>query len=148
MNKAHLDEGIDDPLRGLLGYELRRASASAMSALASALTPLGMRPTEASILILIAENPGCTQSDLGRALGAATANLVPIIAGLVSSDKIQREPAGPRALALSLTPAGNELAARVKETIASHEARIAGQLGEAEQKQMIAWLRLIGTAAM
>ena len=60
--------GIDDPLSSMLGYQLRRTSVAAMSALAEELEPLGILPSEASLLMIIGTNPGCTQSDVGRAL--------------------------------------------------------------------------------
>lgn len=147
MSGESKDILIAEPLRGLLGYELRQASASAMSALAKALAPLGLRPTEASLLVLVAENPGCTQSDIGRSLCIAPANLVPIIAKLVKAGHIRREPAGPRAIGLHLDSSGNELAGAVRQTFARHETRIARQLGEAEQRQLVAWLHLIGSNA-
>jgi hypothetical protein len=49
-----------------------------MSAEFSALLhPLNLRPTDASMLVLIGANPGITQSALGQAMGVQRANMAP-----------------------------------------------------------------------
>ena len=51
-----------DPLPSLPGYALRRAANATAAELSGRLTPLGLRQSDVSVLILIAENPGVTAS--------------------------------------------------------------------------------------
>ena len=120
--------GIDDPLSSMLGYQLRRTSVAAMSALAEELEPLGILPSEASLLMIIGANPGCTQSDVGRALRAQPANLVPLINKLMRAGAVGRAPGKGRAIALTLTDTGRRLFSDVQTAFARHEARIARNL--------------------
>lgn len=137
------NDSITDPLSDVLGYELRRASVAVMAALDKALDPLGLRPSEASMLAVIGANPGCTQSDIARALRAQPANLVPLINNLVRTGAVERVPGEGRTLRLFLTEAGRDLHARVRTAMAQHEARITRRLSPDQQQAMIAALRLV-----
>lgn len=110
-----------NPLEDFLGYQLRRASTVMMAHLAATLGDIGLRPTEASVLMLIDENSGCTQSDLGRALGIKRANMVPLMARLGQRDLVERAPVDGRSHALSLTPAGKLAVREVRRKISAHE---------------------------
>ena len=57
---------LDDPLEGLLGYQLRRASHAMLDDLATVLNEFSIRPTTASVVLLVAANPGITQSRIGQ----------------------------------------------------------------------------------
>ena len=58
--RAKLDLG---PLPHLLGYALRRAQIAVFADFIAAFEPLGLRPAQFSVLLLIDINPGCKQSD-------------------------------------------------------------------------------------
>jgi len=134
---------ITDPLTDVLGYELRRASIAVMASLTKELEPLGLRPSEATMLVVIGANPGCTQSDIARALRAKPANLVPLINSLLKAGAVERVPGEGRALCLSLTEAGTQLHGQVRAAMARHEARITRRLSPDQQRQMIEVLRLV-----
>lgn len=119
---------IADPLASMLGFQLRRTSVAVMTALAEELAPLGILPSEASLLMMIGANPGCTQSGLSRALRAQPANMVPLINKLVQAGSIDREQGKGRAIALTLTNTGNKLYGDVKAAFARNETRIARNL--------------------
>ena len=68
-----------DPLTNYPGYLLRRASAAAMANLAKRLKKLNLSPTEATILNVIDANPNANQSDIGRLLDIARANMAPLV---------------------------------------------------------------------
>lgn len=97
---------MHNPVGRHLGYMLRRASSVLMAGVGSSLARIELRPVEATILSLIATNPGCTQSDLGRMLSIQRANMVPLITGLVTRGFIKKTAADGRSHALSLTEAG------------------------------------------
>ena len=137
---------LDDPLDDLLGYQLRRASAVMMAALAAALGTTGLRPTAASVLAFIAANPATTQSDMARTLGIKRANMAPLVAELESRGLLDRVPVDGRSQGLSLTAAGADLAAEVQQIMAANDARFERGLGRAERARLMDWLRGLRSA--
>ncbi|HKT84674.1 MAG TPA: MarR family winged helix-turn-helix transcriptional regulator [Novosphingobium sp.] len=123
MNNTVSDARLTDPVASHLGYLARRASAAMMANLGNALAPLGLRPVEATILLLIAANPGCSQSDAGRLLGIKRANMVPLMAGLLARDLVRKSAGDGRTYALSLTPAGEEARAAATQAMEELESR-------------------------
>lgn len=104
-----------DPMRHLAGYALRRASAAVMAEVADSLRPLGLRPVEASVLLVIRSKSGATQSDIGRLLNIQRANMTPLAIGLERSGLVRRNKADGRSRGLVLTEKGKALAAKVQK---------------------------------
>lgn len=142
-NPAGDIESFSDPFQTMLGFQLRRTSVAVMSALADELDPLGLNPSEASLIMLIGANPGCTQSAISRAHRAKPANLVPLINQLAAVGALERVPGRGRAIALSLTAKGRDLHVRAKQVFERHEARIARNMPAGSQAEVIALLRRI-----
>lgn len=140
-------ETFSDPFQAMLGYQMRRTSVAVMSALASELEPLGLKPSEATLVLLIGANPGCTQSAISRLLRAKAANLVPLINQLAAVGALDRAPGKGRIIALSLSEKGRGLHDKAKAVFARHEARIGSGLSESKRAEMIAMLRQICTDA-
>ena len=136
-------ESFSDPFQTMLGFQLRRTSVAVMSALADELAPLGLNPSEASLIMLIGANPGCTQSAISRAQRAKPANLVPLINQLAAVGALERAPGRGRAIALSLSEKGRDLYARARQVFERHEARIGRNLPAENRVEMIALLRRI-----
>jgi DNA-binding MarR family transcriptional regulator len=136
-------ESFSDPFQTMLGFQLRRTSVAVMSALADDLVPLGLNPSEASLIMLIGANPGCTQSEIGRALRAKPANLVPLINQLAAVGALERAPGRGRAIALSLSEKGRDLHVKAKQVFERHEARIGRSLPAKSRAEMIALLRQV-----
>ena len=143
MEKPNAPKELHDPIASRLGYLLRRASATMMADLGEALGAVGLRPVEGTILILVGANPGCIQSDLGRALGIKRANMVPLIAGLTAQGYLEKSPVDGRSFALSLTLSGEKARARVDEIMDAHEAGFARLLADMDEQQLRAALSLI-----
>lgn len=137
------DPKLTNPLEYLLGYQLRRASAVMMADLGTALSQHDMRPAEASILMVVDANPGCTQSDVGRTLGVKRTNMVPLIAALMKADLIERSAVDGRSQALRIKPEGEALVAQVKATVAAHEERFQSLLESAELLSVTTSLRTL-----
>ncbi len=131
----------------MLGFQLRRTSVAVMSALAGELEPLGLNPSEASLIMLIGANPGCTQSAISRAQRAKPANLVPLINQLAAAGALERVPGRGRAIALSLTAKGRDLHAKAQAVFTRHEARIGRGVPAEKRAEVIALLRRICTDA-
>lgn len=134
---------LSDPFEAMLGFQLRRTSVAVMGKLTAELEPLGILPSEASLLMLIGANPGVTQSDIARALRAQPANLVPLLTKLSRRKLLDRAPAKGRAVALSLSEQGGVLYAGVREAFARHDARITRSIPDGQKAQVIAMLRQI-----
>ncbi len=123
MAETHIN-----PLENLIGYRLRRASADAMSDLARALGKIGLRPTEASALLLISVNEGMTQSDIGRILGIQRANMAPLTAGLERQGMITRRRMDGRSQSLVVSEHGAEIAARIHTAMKRHDQQLVAQV--------------------
>lgn len=133
----------DAPLDDLLGYHLRRASAVMMADLGERLARVNLRPTEATILLLIDSSPGCIQSDIGRVLGIQRANMAPLIGALEKHGFVRRAPVDGRSHALNLTDAGIHKLAEAKQCIHAHEQHFQSMLNRNESSALIAAMRKI-----
>ena len=113
-----------DPLPSYPGYALRRAANATAAELAGRLAPLGLRQSDASVLILIAENPGVTASAIGRALDIQRANMVPLLNRLEELGLIEREPIDRKSRGLVLTALGQERLTEGRRVVESFEAEL------------------------
>jgi DNA-binding MarR family transcriptional regulator len=138
---TELFSGKSDPFENLLGYHLRRLSVVVMTDLAESLSSLDLRPTSASIVMMIGANPGITQSEVGRALGILRANMAPLIAGLLKQGLIDRKAVDGRSQALRLSAAGRNVCREVSSAMQAHEDRIFGTLARTLRTQMMVQLR-------
>jgi DNA-binding MarR family transcriptional regulator len=135
-----------DPLDNLLGYHLRRLSVMVMTDLTESLAPLELRPAEASILLVIASNPGATQSEVGRVLGIFRANMAPLVSALLERGLIQRKAVDGRSQALRLSSAGGAVYRRTLNVIRKHEQRLFGHLSRKTRGAMVAQMRSLWQA--
>lgn len=137
------DSHVIHPLNNLLGYHLRRASAVMMADLGERLFAVGLRPTEATILLLIEAYPGCIQSDVGRILGIQRANMAPMIASLERAGLIVRSAMDGRSHALNLTEQGETTLKGAKMCIDAHESHFQSLFTTNEGSGLIASMRRI-----
>ena len=137
---------LTNALDRLLGYQLRRASTVMMADFAHVLADFDMRPAEVSTLLVIADNPDCSQSEVGAALAIKRANMVPLIAQLIERGLIARTRADGRSLALRTTPAGEAQAAEAWRRIAAHEARFQGLLASGDLATLLRALPVLRRA--
>jgi len=149
--KSHDQTDADDiatgawlasPLDRLLGYRLRRASMVLMTDLMSVLRPFNLSVGEASLLILVGANPGCRQSDVGRALEIKRANLTPLIGRMKARGLIADAPIDGRSLSLALTPAGTALQSEILPRIDARDGEARDRLS-IDPKSLLAILREI-----
>jgi DNA-binding MarR family transcriptional regulator len=115
---------MHDPLSEYPGYVLRRASSAMMAAFARDMEGLGLRTVDATILQILQENPGISQSALGRMLDIQRANMTPIAARLEARGLVQRSPSDGRSLGLELSAEGKILAHQVRERVEAFEADV------------------------
>jgi DNA-binding MarR family transcriptional regulator len=115
---------LQEPLLGLTGYVLRRASAAALADFSQRLAPLDLRPTDAALLILLDAAPQVTHSEVATALGLRRPNLVPVVVGLQTRGLIERKRVDFRSEGLALTRQGEALLKKVRRIIALHEEQL------------------------
>jgi DNA-binding MarR family transcriptional regulator len=132
-----------DPLSSLPGYLLRRASSSSLAALNQRLSPLHLRHSDASLLLLIEANPGMTQSAAGRMLDIQRANMVPIIARFEGQNLVIRRQVDGRSQGLSLTAHGEGVVQEVRHVIETYEAQLMAQVPPDMQPHVVPILRAL-----
>ena len=135
----------DATLRGLVGYNMKRAFMVIGADLARTLEPFELRMLTFTALTLIADNPGLSQSQLAQAMQVERPNLVVIVdeletRGLITRDRV---PTDRRTYALRITRDGAQLLAEARRAVAQHENQIMGGLTAAEEAALIATLNRI-----
>ncbi len=134
---------MDDILSDLPGYALRRASAAMQVEISSLLHPLNLRPTEASMLVLISANSGITQSALGQVMGVQRANMAPLIARLEECGYLGRSAVDGRSFGLQLTASGAQICGQVKNAIDMHQQKILARIPEAHREHLVPALKAL-----
>jgi DNA-binding MarR family transcriptional regulator len=130
------------PLTGYTGYVLRRAQVALFEDFINAFKPLGLRPAQFSVLLVIDANPGRRQSEIAAALGIRQANLVGLIDELDRRNltKRKRLPEDRRSHALVLTAKGTALLKQGIALQARFEQRLIAELGATEHARLVATL--------
>ena len=119
------------PLPGLVGYALRRAQLAVFQDFVETMASLDIRPGQYSVLLVIATNPGVSQTEISDALGIKPTNLAVLLNGLQARGLTERRrgAADKRAHALHLTAAGKTLMRKLDALIEQHETRVTAALG-------------------
>ena len=117
---------LNYPMCNYPGYTLRRLSAAFMARLASRLGTLELRPAEATVLMVIAANPRVTQSEVGRHLDIASANMAPLAARLSKRGLIARHAVDRRSQGLTLTEAGRRVVVKARRIMEDLERDLVG----------------------
>jgi len=132
-----------DPLRHHLGYALRRASAALMAQLAQRFAALDLRPSEATVLMVIDSNPGINPSAIGRMLDIAKANVTPLIARLDERGLLERSPVNGRSHSLRLTSTGRALTKKLQKVVATHETELLLRIPEKQRTAFLTTLQAL-----
>jgi len=134
---------MNDFLRELPGYNLRRASNAVLTELTDGLGELDFRPTDASMLITIDGNPHITPSELGRILGIQRANMVPMVARMEGRGAIKRIKLDGRSFGLELTKEGIILCERAKDILLAYEERFLERVPAEHREHLLPALRAL-----
>ncbi|MBO9575398.1 MAG: MarR family transcriptional regulator [Sphingobium sp.] len=138
------ETALASPLDELLGYRLRRASMATMADILAILRPLGLSAGEASFLILVGANPGCRQSDVGRALEIKRANLTPLVARMKGRGLVADAPIDGRSRSLTLTAEGKALHDKALSRVTAADRKARRDLGANEEALLTALKRIAG----
>jgi len=138
-----LDHG---PLPGLVGYTLRRAQLAVFQAFRQAMAPWDVTPGQYGVLVLIGENQGLSQSDLGAALGIDRSTMVAVIDRLEERGLVVRAPSprDRRSYALELSAEGRRTLAEASRAVEEHEAAVTAGLSAAEKATLLELLKRVG----
>jgi DNA-binding MarR family transcriptional regulator len=108
-----------------------------------ALARISLRPLEFTLLMMVAENPGASQSGVCDALGIQKANCVPTMSELERRGFIirRKSTSDARSYELHITNKGKRILQRAGEVQSSHEQRLIDRIGPEGREQL---LRLLG----
>ena len=146
-DKAKNGEKISDEIQmttldGVVGFHMRKAILRAQGTFATA-AGKKLMTGQYSVMAIINENPGHTQSAIAEAAGLDRSSLVPILNKFENEGLILREPVkgDKRAYAVRLTKKGerelDELDSKVREI----EAKVITGLGEKDHLKLIDLLK-------
>ena len=143
MNTTDKTPALEDPLDHFLGYQLRRAAFATLTPLVEAFAAIGVSPTEAIVIRLVRVNPGCTQADIGRAIGVKRTNMVPVANGLIAKGLLERTAADGRSHSLYLTREGLDLHRRITRIASEHEEFFFGDVPDDLRKILMEAFRAL-----
>lgn len=103
-----------------LSFLIVRTSSLAMSKLVKKLAVLDLIPSNASAMLMISNNSGINQSNLGRSLGIKRANISTLISELKARKLVNIQAKG-RTQELSLSEAGHSLVKQIAQILEQHE---------------------------
>ena len=131
------------PIQDSIGYTLRRAQGVVYADLNDALARISLRPLQFTLLLMVAENPGSSQSGVCEALGMQKANCVPTMSELERRGYIIRRKSAndARSYELHITNKGKRILQRAGEVQSMHEQRLIERIGVDGREQL---LRLLG----
>lgn len=101
-----------------------------MQDLAERLAPLGLRPSDASTLVVLLSNPGLVQKEVGNILGIASGNFAPMVSKLAQGGYLTRAAADGRSVRLTLTSKGRSTARKALRTMEQHDRQLLAQIPE------------------
>ena len=129
-----------------IGYFLRRLQVAVFTSFIRTLSPLDVRPAQYSVLVLIAANPGRSQSAIGQALNIERARLARMLHDLERREWIERRaaPDDRRSHSLFLTETGAKAMARIRGFAARHEERMVEMIGRERRLLLLDLLREFG----
>ncbi len=115
-----------ETLDRFVGYHMKRAFNVVQADLQETLKPLDLRMLTYTALVLIADNPDLSQTQLATAMDIERANLVVIVDELESKELIVRDrvPSDRRVYALNITLKGRRRLKRATAAVVAHEARL------------------------
>jgi len=133
------------PLADWVGFRLRMAQEASFEAFSRRSREIGESPGRFATLILIAQNPGISQSTLGRASGRDKSSMTPVLEDLVRRGLVERRrtEADRRAYRLTLTDTGIKVLAQLTACARGHEQMLDRLIGPRERSRFMRVLRRI-----
>lgn len=133
-------EGIDyADLGEHFGYALKRAQIASFGAFSRATAGEQITPPRYTALVILAGNPGISQTALGEVLGTARSGAMMLADWLEQRGLAERRHRkdDARAWGLFLTAKGAKLLRKLKRAVRAHDQRFANRLEPVEQKELL-----------
>jgi MarR family transcriptional regulator, lower aerobic nicotinate degradation pathway regulator len=141
MSKEGAPKSSDVPaeLAGRPGFLLRKAHQVAVAIFAEEAGHLFLTPPQHNVLAAINQFPGCSQSDISRAVGYDRATIGAVVAGLEARELIERKasPLDRRLKALKLTEQGRKLLKATEPITRRINKRVVETLSPEERKLFV-----------
>jgi DNA-binding MarR family transcriptional regulator len=133
------------PLATWVGFNLRLAQEYAFEAFSRRSREIGERPGRFATLLLIARNPGISQTALSHANGRDKSSLTPVVEELVRRGLVERRRTrnDRRAYRLKLTPAGRRALTMLMRSARQHERALDRIIGARDRKRFLQILKKI-----
>ena len=133
------------PLATWIGFNLRMAQEAAFAAFSQLSREIGENPGRFATLMLIAENPGISQSTLGHANGRDKSTMTPVLDDLVRRGLVRRTRTDEdrRSYRLVLTPAGEKTLTRLMSCARRHEQNLDRLIGPRERARFLRTLKRV-----
>lgn len=129
-------------LSSRVGYFARRLQVFVFKDLIRKLAPMDVRPAQYAVLVLIAANPGRSQSAIGSALGIERARLARMLHVLERREWVERSRSGRgRPHRLFLTGKGGKVLTRIRAMVDRHEAYMTQILGAGRRLELLNLLK-------
>lgn len=127
----------------IIGYSLRRAQAAIYADYTRTVGGVGIRPAQFAAMVIIAANPGLTQSALAQTMGIDRSAAVGLIDALEGGGWVERvpSPSDRRSYSIMITDSGRTMLARLKQLVREHEQRVSAPLSPAERALLMEFLR-------
>src|SRR3954471_14723137 len=133
-------EGIDyADLGEHFGYALKRAQIASFEAFSRATEGEQITPPRFTALVILAGNPGISQSALGEVLGTARSGAMMLTDWLEQRGLAERRHRAEdaRSWGLFLTAKGETVLRRLKRSVRKHDREFAGRLDAGERKELL-----------
>lgn len=129
-------------LDGLIGFHLRIAQIRVFKDFEDGVGELGLTPAGFSVMEVLRQNPGLTQSKLAAAIMLDRSSVVPLLDKLEKKGLLSRQSSTTdrRNNHLFLSEEGLKVLEASKALVKKHESRIAKALSKEESQQLIGLL--------
>lgn len=131
------------PLEGLLGYHLRRAQNAVFQHFDKHLNHRIITPGQLGLLVLIACNPGVSQTALAKEIGVERSTLGEFIDRFESRQLVERRRVitDRRMYAIHLTEEGSSFLKQVLPEVEAHEQEFTKPLSALERNTLVSLLK-------
>jgi DNA-binding MarR family transcriptional regulator len=115
-----------------------------MERLSKRLQTVDLRVSDASVLMVIEANERISQSEVGRLLNIAGANMAPLVNRLEARKLLVRSPVDGRTHTLSLSGPGRALLLQVQQIVKAHERELLDKIPAQDRSAFMRILQAIG----
>jgi len=131
-------------LDNLIGFNLRLAQHASFRAFARRVGLSDLKPGRFAAMMVIHNNPGITQSQLGRAIARDKSSVTPLVRELDKDGLVKRRPSTTdrRSVALSLTREGEKMLRQLLAHAVEHDRQLDAVVGR-EKRELIGLLKKI-----